>query len=213
MDFDDINQLLQLAEHLQAYHNKWLRNVNEKNSVAQALTKIKALQDKCQNPERSAAAPTALQHQVPIHQHELLGQVAQPHLVLMSEYQPVVFEEHVEPHNVLDNSHEGSQHHPSSPSAILANVCGSGLEPPRTLGAASKKCKGDTSLHNEQPQKFRHCTCQKCGKQECAGGANRKYCTSPCQDCGKMECKGRNSHHPKKSCEFGWKHYHQKLKL
>jgi hypothetical protein len=51
MDFEMNN--FQLPEHLQAYYNKWLCNVNEKKSISQALTKVKALQQKHCNPERA----------------------------------------------------------------------------------------------------------------------------------------------------------------
>jgi hypothetical protein len=42
--------LVQLAEHLQAYYNKWHHNINEKNSVPQSVTKIKAIEWKKPKP-------------------------------------------------------------------------------------------------------------------------------------------------------------------
>jgi hypothetical protein len=48
-------------EHLQAYHAKWKRNVNEKNSVAQVATKVQAPEQKYRNIEHSSAAPAIVE--------------------------------------------------------------------------------------------------------------------------------------------------------
>jgi hypothetical protein len=53
--------LWQLIKHLQAYYAKWKQNFNEKNSVAQMVTKVRALEKKRQNVEHSSAAPTVAQ--------------------------------------------------------------------------------------------------------------------------------------------------------
>jgi len=53
--------LIQLNEHLQAYFTKWKKNVNEKNSISQAATKIHALKQKYQHNECSEAVPATLE--------------------------------------------------------------------------------------------------------------------------------------------------------
>ena len=80
-------------EHLQIYHRKWLCNVNEKVSLSQAITKVKGLERKFHNPERSAAAPAALQRQIPAIPHELSGHTLQPASVFMSQCHPVIFDD------------------------------------------------------------------------------------------------------------------------
>ena len=61
--------------------------------------------------------------------------------------------------------------------------------------ASSKKHKPDDSLDSQQASKKsrQERTCQKCGSQNCAGKASRKYCKRPCQDCEDVDCSGRNS--------------------
>ena len=70
------------SEHLQAYHNKWHGNVNEKNSITQSITKVqvKPVERRInQNPERSMVPlgpvpiPYASAHV------ELKGQLPQGH--------------------------------------------------------------------------------------------------------------------------------------
>lgn len=203
-----IDIISQLAEHLQAYHNKWLRNVNEKNSISQAITKVKALERRHRNPERSVAAPPALHHQIPAIPYELSGQIAQPPDVFMSDYDPIIVGEHVEAGPSSSTRNTGSHQSP-----VPAVPAAPSPQPSSLPSETSKKRKGDSSLNDKHPQKCRRRTCQKCGMQECAGGANRKYCKNPCQDCGKIECHGRNSQHPKKPCTVGWGLHHKKLKL
>jgi len=110
---------------------------------------------------------------------------------------------------------------PSGSSALSSNIVSmqssnaadAGLSAQEGQSAATlshSKRKADSIPANDRPRKVR--SCQKCGRLGCAGSFTRSYCNSPCQDCGKMECLGRNSHHPKKDCQTGWKLYHQKLK-
>jgi len=107
---------LQLAEHLQAHHHKWLRNVNEKSSLSQAIIKVKALEHKYHSSERSAAAPPVLHQQIPITPYELSGQVAHSSSNVVSEYHPITFGELENPPS---SSSRNIVHHNSPFLAIL----------------------------------------------------------------------------------------------
>ncbi|KAF8218605.1 hypothetical protein L208DRAFT_1463057 [Tricholoma matsutake] len=75
-----------------AYFSKWHRNVNEKNSIAQSITKVKAVERINRNPKRSTAAPRIPYNPVPIpHTHaELQGQLPQHPHIDISQYLAVV---------------------------------------------------------------------------------------------------------------------------
>jgi hypothetical protein len=186
---------LQLAEHLQAYRHKWLRNINEKSSLSQAIVKVKALEQKYRSSERSVAAPPVLQQHIPITPYELSGQVSQSSFAVGSEYDSIIVDEH---ENITSCSSSSIVHH--FPLLDTSHISDAGpSNQPRT---SSKKRKPDDSLNSQQAAKKsrQERTCQKCGSQNCAGKGSRKYCKNPCQDCGDVDCSGRNSQHPKKLC-------------
>src|SRR4051794_4539562 len=54
---DGHNIFYKLSEHLQAYHKKWHRFINEKHTILHSLIKINTLTRKYRNAEHSAAAP------------------------------------------------------------------------------------------------------------------------------------------------------------
>jgi len=192
-----------LAEHLQAYYNKWCRYINEKNSVSHAIVKLKALTRKYRNPERSAAAPPVPQSEMPGPMKDIQGGHLEPHVNTVSEfvdYQPIVFE---------DSSSLNTQ--PSVPQSSH-RVDTASIQQGLSVSASKKsKRKADSVLESDRARKIR--TCQKCGKLGCSGSASRLHCKNPCQDCGKMECKGRNSQHPRKDCQTGWNLCHKTLKM
>ena len=75
--------------------------MNEKNSITQAITKVKALQHKSRNPERSVGAPPTLQRQIPVPVYELSGRVGIPEPVFIPtssdlEYHSIIPEDHSE---------------------------------------------------------------------------------------------------------------------
>jgi hypothetical protein len=191
------DERIQLLEHLQAYYNKWLRNVNEKNSISQAVNKVKALHRKHRNPERSIAAPPALQHHVPVSQPQLCGLLPQPPTIEIPQYQAFTYDtaESPEAGNNLPNS---STHTISSVTPVQTDT---GPLAGPSSEAHSHKRKATTSLSGGPTRKR---TCQKCGNANCGGASQRTFCQNACQDCGKMECRGRNSQHPLKDCQQGW---------
>ena len=179
--------------------------------MSQAITKVKALELRHRNPERSAAAPPALQLHIPITPHEPSGQVAQSPFASLSGYQPITLDEH---DNQLNSSSSTIMQHQSHVSATLDTLHIPGAGTSGHLKPSSNEHKGDAPTNREQaPKKPRQQrTCQKCGIPNCEGSATRKYCKNPCQDCGKTECHGRNSQHPRKACTVGWDFHHKKLK-
>jgi hypothetical protein len=196
----------QLPEHLQAYYNKWLRNVNEKNSISQALTKVKALQRKHRNPERSIAAPPALQYNVPISQPQLQGRLSQAPTVEISQYQALTYD-------ILESSDIGSGPPSSSTHTIPSGTPVQRTDTRTLVGPSSEshshKRKATISL-SEAPTRKR--TCQKCGNANCPGASRRTLCQNACQDCGSRECVGHNSQHPQKDCQQGWQLHHKHIK-
>jgi len=198
-----------LPEHLQAYYNKWLRNINEKNSITQAIKKVKDLERKSRDPERSVGAPPVPQRQIPVPEYELLGRAEIPDFasISTSEY-----------HEITPEDCSGAG--PSSGNTYLQQPSTCSMTPiinpgpSRLSDTALGKCRADDSITADGPRKKAHNrTCQKCGQQQCAGASNRKYCKDSCQDCGKKECHGWNSQHPRKTCAVGWGLHHKELKL
>jgi len=141
---------LQLAEHLHAYHRKWLRNVNEKSSLSQAIIKVKALEHKFRSSERSAAAPPALHQQIPITPYELSGQVAHSSSTGVSEYHPITFGELENPPS---SSSRNIVHHNSPFLAIHDTSHTSDAGPSNQPRRSSQKRKSDDSLNSQQASK------------------------------------------------------------
>lgn len=54
--------------------------------------------------------------------------------------------------------------------------------------------------------------CMKCRLPECKGASSRQYCQNACSDCASTSCQGRNSRYPDLPCIEGWKKPHKKLK-
>jgi hypothetical protein len=180
--------------------------VNEKNSISQALTKLKALQWKHRNPERSIAASPALHHNVPVSQPQLQGQLSQPPTIEISCYQALTYD-------ILESPDIGNSL-PSSSTHVIPSVTpvqrtGTGPLVGPSSGTQSHKRKATTSLSGAPARKR---TCQKCGNANCPGASRRTLCQSACQDCGSRECPGRNSQHPQKDCQQGWQLHHKHIK-
>lgn len=180
--------------------------MNEKNSISQALTKVKALQRKHRNPERSIAAPPALQYNVPMFQPQLQGGLSQPPTIEISQYQSLTY-------NTLESSDIGSSL-PSSSTHTIPSVTPVQRTDSETLAGSSSethshKRKAAISLSGAPTRKR---TCQKCGNANCPGASRRKLCQNACQDCGSKKCVGRNSQHPQKDCQQGWQLHHKQIK-
>ena len=56
---------IQLAEHLQSYYTKWKKNVNEKFSISQVITKVQALKNKHQYTKCSLGVPAVIHLETP----------------------------------------------------------------------------------------------------------------------------------------------------
>ena len=114
-----------------------------------AISKLKALELRNRNPERSAAAPPALQQQVPIIPPELSGQLAEPPSVATSEYQLTIFDEDNNP------TSSSAQHtlENQSPAAILDVSHGPDIGMSSQPGPSSNKRKESASLNSEQAAK------------------------------------------------------------
>lgn len=180
--------------------------MNEKNSISQALTKVKALQRKHRNPERSLAAPPVLQFHVPISQPQLQGLLSQPPTIEIPQYQAVTYDPVESP--------DASNNLPSSSTHTIPSVTPVQRTDTRPLAgpssqAQSHKRKATTSLSGGPTRKR---TCQKCGNPNCSGASRRILCQNACQDCGNMQCRGRNSQHPLKDCQQGWQLHHKNIK-
>lgn len=177
--------------------------MNEKNSVSQALDKVKALQRKHRNPERSIAAPPALHHSVPISQPPLQGLLSEPPTIEIPQYQALMYNSEEPP---------DAGHNPPSPSTIPSVHLNQRTDT-RPLASSSRahshKRKATTSLAGAPTRKRK---CQKCGNANCKGASRRELCLNACQDCGDMQCRGRNSQHPSKSCQQGWQLHHKNIK-
>jgi hypothetical protein len=185
--------------------------VNEKNSIAQSITKVKAVDRINRNPERSTAAPL-VPFPIP-HAHaesELQGRLPQRPQIKISQYFAVVPDPSRQPRfpaanflptsrTTLNTENEGSSSQMSSSINTL------------TTGSLKRKAPSADQLMRPSTRKKR--TCQKCGLSGCSGSNNRCFCKNPCQDCGLCSCPGRNSQHPTKDCREGWKFHHKKLKL
>ncbi|KAF7971123.1 hypothetical protein HWV62_21994, partial [Athelia sp. TMB] len=91
-----------LVEHLQAYYNKWKKNVNEKNSLAQMLSRIRELEQKYRHTARSAGAPAVLDREP-----EVLGAL----LGGLPDIPPLI-----------DYQDQPDLHHTSPPSSPLATA-------------------------------------------------------------------------------------------
>ena len=188
--------------------------MNEKNSIAQSITKVKAVDRINQNSERSTAAPLIPFNPAPNpHAHansELQGRLPQrPHIDISQYFAVVPNRQHPKPRfpvvdflpgvpapgTMLNTENEGSSFQMSSSVNTL------------TTGALKRKAP------STDPSTRKKRTCQKCGRSGCSGSNNRRFCRNPCQDCGQCSCPGRNSQHPTKDCKEGWKFHHKKLKL
>jgi hypothetical protein len=186
--------------------------VNEKNSITQAITKVKALQHKSRNPERSVGAPPTLQRQIPVPVYELSGraEIPEPAFIPTQEYHSIIPEDHSEAEPSSGNTYLQRS---STDTSVIQTDSVMPIMNPGLSDTALGKRRADDSITDGPSKKARSRTCQKCGQQQCAGAANRKYCKNSCQDCGKMECRGRNSQHPRKTCAVGWGLHHKELKL
>jgi hypothetical protein len=213
--------LAKLVEHLQAYHAKWKRNVNEKNSVAQVATKVRALEKKYRNAERSSAAPAIVERDITSKPKHLgrLPETAQP---AESQYQLIMF--HTGPPNpsvcpplTFNEALHRPQSNPDTLQYINTEFVPNTthqMDTSKTTVAgpsSSRKRKRGSSEKLEKARKIR--TCRKCGLSGCKGSSRVEYCPKPCRDCAKTECKGRNSKHPEKDCQVGWSFYHSKPKV
>ncbi|KAF5323995.1 hypothetical protein D9611_008386 [Ephemerocybe angulata] len=109
-------------------------------------------------------------------------------------------------------------HHPppAAPSPIAVPFSG-GAQPSRTLShhqaareIAKQRVANDLAQSRPEPPAPKakgsrgQRTCQKCGKPECPGKRQVKYCYNLCQDCGEVVCYGRNSKRPTKPCSQAW---------
>ena len=211
-------------EHLQAYHTKWKRNVNEKNSVAQVATKVRALEQKYCNVEHSSAAPAIVEREITF-EPKLLGRLPETMQPAESQYQLTMF--HAGPPNLTLHApltFYEALHQPESNLDMLQYIDPTEFVPntnrphhqtdtSETTVAdplSSQKCKHGSSDMLETARKTR--TCRKCGLPGCKGSSRVEYCPNPCRDCLKIVCKGRNSKHPEKDCQVGWTFYHSKVK-
>ena len=172
--------------------------MNEKNSIAQSITKVKAVERINQNPEQSTAAPLIPYlpvSTIPAHA-ERQGKLLQHPHINISQYFAVV--------------PDHSQHHPQLP-AISSVPTPSTTLNTRNLNEGSSSRKRKAPLADEISRE--KLTCQKCGQPRCSDSNSRCFCKSPCQDCGLPSCPGRNSQLPTKDNREGWDYHHKKLKL
>jgi hypothetical protein len=168
--------------------------VNEKNSIAQSVTKVKAIERINRNPERSTEAPPVPYNPIPspyAREKPLQGQLPQPPQIDVS--QSLTICTHPTPEPMLNLENEGSSYQTGSTSVTRV--------PKRKA----------PSTDEQSARKKR--TCQKCGQPGCSGSNSRRFCKNPCQDCGQDCCPGRNSQHPKKDCREGWNFHHKPLQL
>jgi hypothetical protein len=186
--------------------------VNEKNSIAQSITKVKAVDRINQNSERSTAAPLIPFNPVPNpHGHadlELQGRLPQrPHIDISQYFAVVPDHQHPKPQFPVVNFLPASRTTPNTENEGPSSQMSSSIN---TLTTGTLKRKAPSA---DQPSTRKKRTCQKCGQSGCSGSNNRRFCKNPCQDCGLCSCTGRNSQHPTKDCTEGWKFHHKKLKL
>lgn len=185
--------------------------MNEKNSIAQSITKVKAVERINRNPERSIAAPLIPYNLVPTpHPPKVQGQLPQPPQIDISQYLAVVpdpeIHSHRQPRVPVANSLPTSETTLNAANEGSSSQTSSSTNVPIT-GAPKRKAPSA-----DEPPTQNKRTCQKCGRPGCSGSNSRRFCKNPCQDCGLCSCPGRNSQHPTKDCREGWNFHHKKLK-
>jgi hypothetical protein len=166
------------------------------------------MQRKHRNPERSHAAPPALQYRVPIPQPHLQGLLSQPPAVEGSQYQAIMHDAEELPDASYDYNAPSSSAHPI-PSTHTTQILDAIPSVGSSSQAQSRKRKATNSLSGAPTRKR---TCQKCGNANCSGASRRSLCPNACQDCGNKQCRGRNSQHPLKNCQEGWQLHHKNIK-
>lgn len=199
---------IQLAEHLQSYYTKWKKNINEKNSISQVVTKVRALENKHRNTARSLGAPAVMHLDTPIPNNRLQGQNPSQPLVSSSLYQAIVprsswpaadISALAEPSTIHTHTDFNmNTHFPPHMFDADEDTFGAGED---ASGATIAPKRKRTLNDNGEPRKKR--TCPKCGDPNCKGAGRMSYCDNQCQDCGQRDCEGRNSKHPGKDCAAG----------
>lgn len=193
-----------------------MKNVNEKNSVAQVAVKVRSLEKKYRNVDRSSNAPAISQRDIGAAQPQLKGRrlTSQQLQTPQSLYQPSIPIPRLLPDPTPSQAlprpptlHDALHNPIWNASSSLEDLVPAPLSPPLDTAASdSSSLKRKQSAIDEGNNKSRKSrTCRKCCLPDCKGSSRVEYCANPCQDCHQVECRGRNSRHPHKDCVEGWK--------
>jgi hypothetical protein len=227
------NGATQLPEHLQAYHTKWLKFVNENISIAQVTAKIRSLKKKFWAPERSNEAPRLSHTNIPTSPPNFhTPNLRHPIPVIESHYKSIIYDLHPASTSFWDLETCESQF-----PGLLHGACGSGNSPTALAHntaeerySANGNHSADNEIdrfanstlhtpnlpnpsHSQTPIPFEPRLGKKCkvagqgGRVEgCARRRSAQHCRSMCAHCGQRECPGWNSKYPEKPCNVGWEY-------